>query len=146
VASLVLLLAALMGPWFADTHPATAETCNPPLVWLGDGRCACLVSPMSSFVKDAPSIQGSLWYLSLPPLLPVLSTLLVLLLGERRWLWVGHLAAWGVVALYSLFFFIVGNMFTWGDGLASVAAVAALVGEILIARLKFSRMQVLLPA
>ncbi|MFZ2198418.1 MAG: hypothetical protein WAV13_11835 [Thermodesulfovibrionales bacterium] len=133
-ASLVFLLVAMMGPWFADSHPATEETCSHPLVWLGNGHCACLVSFMD-FVEDATSGQGSLGLLCLPPALPILSTLLLLLMGERRWLWVCHMTAWGFVAIYSFFFFIVGNLYTWGDGLGGVVAVVILVGEILIARL-----------
>jgi hypothetical protein len=133
VAALLFLLVAFMGPWFADSHPATEQTCRPPLIWLGDGRCACLASFLGS-VKNTFAGQASLGMLSLPPALPFLSTLLLLLLGERRWLWVFHLIAWGFTALYALFFFFVGNLYTWGDGLAAVVAVATLVGEILIAR------------
>ena len=148
VASLVFLLVATMGPWFADRHPATEETCRPPLVWVGGGHCACLVSFMAS-VEDFISGHISLWVLFLPPApaLPVLSTLLLLLIGERQWLWVSHLTAWGLVAIYSLFYFIVGGnwdwyshrvLILWGAGLGGVVAVAILVGEILIARLQFS--------
>jgi hypothetical protein len=100
---------------------------------LDDGRCAGLESFLGS-VKNAFTGQASLGMLSLPLALPFLSTLLLLLLGERRWLWVFHLTAWGFTALYALFFFFVGNMYTWGDGLAAVVAVATLVGEIMIAR------------
>ena len=133
VVALLFLLVALMGPWFADSHPSTEERCRPPLIWLGDGRCAGLESFLGS-VKNIFTGQASLGMLNLPPLLPFLSTLLLLLLGERRWLWVCHLTAWGLVALLSHFFFFVGNMYTWGDGLGAVVAVATLVGEILIAR------------
>ena len=133
VVALLFLLVALMGPWFADSHPSTEERCRPPLIWLGDGRCAGLESFLGS-VKNAFTGQASLGMLSLPPALPFLSTLLLLLLGERRGLWIGHLIAWGLTALFALFFFFVGNMYTWGDGLAAVVAVATLVGEILIAR------------
>ena len=143
VASLVFLLVATMGPWFADSHPATEETCSHPLVWLGSGHCACLVSLMAC-VEDVTSGQSSLWWLlCLPPALPILSTLLLLLIGERRWLWVCHLTAWGLVAIYSLLLFV-GNWYShralilWGAGLCGVVAVAILVGEILIARLQFS--------
>ena len=133
VAALLFLLVALMGPWFADSHPSTEERCRPPLIWLGDGRCAGLESFLGS-VKNIFTGQASLGMLSLPLVLPFLSTLLLILLGERRWLWVCHLTAWGLTALYALFFFFVGNIYTWGDGLAAVVAVATLVGEILIAR------------
>ena len=103
VAALLFLLVALMGPWFADSHPATEERCRPPHIWLGDGRCVCLESFMGS-VKNTFAGQGSLGMLSLPPALPFLSTLLLLLMGERRWLWVCHLTAWGFIALYSPLF------------------------------------------
>ncbi len=59
VASLVFLLVAMMGPWFADSHPATEETCRPPLVWVGGGYCACLVSFMAA-VQGFISGQHSL--------------------------------------------------------------------------------------
>ena len=137
VVSMVFLLVATMGPWFADSHPATEETCSDPLIWMGNGHCACLMS-FIDFVEVVTSTQSSLWILCLPPALPFLSTLLLLLIGERQWLWVCHLTAWGLVAIYSLFFFIVGNLYTWGDVLGSVVAIAILVGEILIARRQFS--------
>ena len=138
VAALLFLLVALMGPWFADSHPSTEERCRPPLIWLGDGRCAGLETFLGS-VKNTFTGQASLGMFNLPPLLPFLSTLLLLLLGERRGLWIGHLIAWGLTALFALFFFFVGNLFTWGDGLAAVVAVATLVAEILVARHQVSR-------
>jgi len=139
VASLVLLLVATMGPWFADSHPATEETCSHPLVWLGSGHCACLVSLMAAIGEAVKPGHSSLWLLCLPPALPFLSTLLLLLSGERRWLWVCHLAAWGLVAIYSLFLFV-GHWYShpalmlWGAGLCGVVAVAILVGEILVGK------------
>ena len=143
VASLVFLLVAMMGPWFADSHPATEETCSDPLVWLGNGYCACRVS-FTAFVEDLISGLSSLWLLCLPPVLPILSTLLLLLSGERRWLWVCHVTAWGLAAIYSLLWFVgiwyahQGALILWGAGLGGVVAVATLVGEILIARLQSS--------
>jgi len=142
VAALVFLLVAAMRPWFADSHPATEETCRPPLVWLGGGHCACLVSLMA-YVGYSISSHNSQWLLSVPPALPVLSTLLILLIRERRWLWICHLTAWGLFAIYSLFLFLVvllpyQSLITWGAGLGGIVAVATLVGEIRIARLQFS--------
>lgn len=140
--SLVFLLATTMGPWFADGHPATEETCSPPFVWLGDGYCACLIT-LAGHVEGALYGRNVMWLLCLPPALPVLSTLLLLLIGERRWLWVGHLIAWGLLAILSLLWFVViwapeGPLILWGAGLGGVVAVAILVVEILIARLQFS--------
>ena len=139
VASLVLLLVTMMGPWFIDTHPATEESCSPPLVWLGNGYCACLVSFMATTRMARSPGQSLLWLLCLPPALPFLSTLLLLLSGERRRLWVCHLTAWGLVAIYSLFMFV-GRWYShpalvlWGAGLGGVVAVATLVGEILVGK------------
>ena len=139
VASLVLLLVATLGPWFADSHPATEATCSPPLVWLGGGYCACLVT-FVAYVEHSISGQNAVWLLCLPPALPVLSTLLLILIGERRWLWVSHLTAWGLVAIYSLLWFVGiwyahrGALILWGAGLGGVVAVAILVGEILVGK------------
>ena len=139
VASLAFLLVAMMGPWFADSHPATEETCSPPLIWLGNGYCACLVSFTTTIGQAVKPGHSALWLLCLPPALPFLSTLLLFFSGERRWLWVCHLAAWGLVAIYSLFLFVGywyrhPALILWGAGLCGVVAVAILVGEILIGK------------
>jgi len=147
VASLVLLLVTAMGPWFAESHPATEESCSyrsgdaglRPRVWLGSGHCACLISLVAAIEQAAKPGNSALWVLCLPPALPFLSTLLLLLSGERRWLWVCHLAAWGLVAIYSLFVFV-GHwilhpvLVLWGAGLYGVVAVAMLVGEIRVGK------------
>jgi hypothetical protein len=84
-----------------------------------------------------------MWLLCLPPALPVLSTLLLLLIGERRWVWVCHLIAWGLLAILSLLWFVViwyahrGALILWGAGLGGVVAIAILIGEMLIARRQF---------
>jgi hypothetical protein len=151
VVFLVFLLATTMGPWFADSHPATEESCSrpplpglSPLVWLGDGYCACLIT-LKGYVENGVLYgRDVIWLLCLPPALPVLSTLLLHLFGERRWLWVSHLTAWGLVAIYALPWFVViwyahrGALILWGAGLGGVVAVAILAGEMLIARLQFS--------
>ena len=69
----------------------------------------------------------------------MLSTLL-LLFGERRWLRVCHLCAWGIAGLYAFVWFggvwvaHRGVLVLWGAGLGSGVAIASLVGEILIDR------------
>src|SRR4030042_736575 len=90
VASLVLLLLTTMGPWFIDSHPATEESCAPPLVWQGNGYCACLISLRAAIEQAVKPGNSALWVLCLPHALPFLSTLLLLVSGERRWLWVCH--------------------------------------------------------
>jgi len=138
LASLLLLLVASMGPWFADSHPATEQTCADPLVWLGDGHCACLISILA-YVGAIIAGQNLMWFLVLPPALPFLSTLFLLLIGDRCWLWVCHLTAWGLAAIHALFFFLANwisyrELFLWGAGLGSLAAVATLVWELRLAR------------
>jgi hypothetical protein len=138
VVSQVFLLVAMVGPWFADSHPATEQTCTHPLVWLGNGYCACLVS-FKALVEAVILGQSTLWLLYLPPVLPILSTLLLLLIGERRLLWIGHLIAWGLVAIYSFFLFFglwYSNkaLFLWGAGFCGLLALTALVVEILAGR------------
>jgi hypothetical protein len=91
----VSLLLTMLGPWFIDTHPATAETCSPPLVWLGNGYCACFVSFTAAFRMAFSSGHHMLWLLFLPIGLPFLSTAYLLFVGERRRLWVFHLTALG---------------------------------------------------
>ncbi len=138
VAPLVLLLATMIGPWFIDTHPATEESCSPPLVWLGNGYCACLVSFIET-LRLAVLPGHSVLLLCLLLTLPFPSTLLLLLRGERRRLRVCHLTVWGFVAICSLFMFV-GRWYLhpalilWGAGLGGIVAVAILVGEILIGK------------
>jgi hypothetical protein len=161
VAALVLLLVAMMGPWFCDSHPATQESCSAPLVWLGNGRCACLASLMTwpghgfgpggmlaEMVSgecrlDAGCIANNVAMLIMfsLPLLPFLSTLLLFVGGERRGLWVFHLVAWGLAAAVSALLLVacLWQVRVWGAGLCGVVAVAMLVGEILAARLRPGR-------
>jgi len=137
VAALVLLLVAMMGPWFYDSHPATQESCSAPLVWLGSGHCACLVSLMAALGESF--VLGQVLCLLLA--LPFLSTVLLLLGRKRRALRAFHLTAWGLAAAFSLFLFV-GSWYSnralrlWGAGLCGVVAVAMLAGEILAARLR----------
>ena len=137
VAALLLLLVAMMGPWFTDSHPATEESCSAPLVWLGSGHCACLVSLMAAFRESFRPGQ----VLCLLLALPFLSTLLLLLGRERRYLWVSHLTAWGLAAILSIVALVahwrhVGavSFRLWGVWLCAVAAIAVLAEEILAAR------------
>ena len=136
VTALVFLLVAAMGPWFMDSHPATEETCSPPLVWLGDGYCGCWVSLMATLRMATWTDHSVLWLPCLPPALPFLSTLLLVVGRERQWLWVCHLTAWGLVAVYALFihafiWYWHRALIFWGAGLGGVVAVATLVWEIL---------------
>lgn len=137
VTALLLLLGTMMGPWFMDTHPATEETCSPPLVWLGDGYCACLTTFFGS-LKVMHMDQSYFWLMWLLPMLPFLSTFLLVLGREKHTFRIFHLISWGLTALFALFFFFViiwashFILILWGIGFAGFLAVAMLVGEIWI--------------
>lgn len=75
LAALGLQFLSSRGPWFVDAHPATEATCTAPLVWLGDGYGACLI-PLIVDYRQVSTGSGFIWWLSLPPLLPILFTLL----------------------------------------------------------------------
>ncbi len=133
----VLFLSSL-GPWFADTHPATPETCAAPLIWVGNGYCACQVSLFVHF-RQVIAGSGFAWYFGLPPLLPILFTLLLFLGRNHRLLWYFFLAGWILAAIYSLFWFFIGRagnqgLFLWGAGLYGLAAVLLLAWEIWTAK------------
>ena len=136
VVPLVLLLLTMIGPWFIDTHPATETLCSPPLVWMGNGYCACLVTFTAALRLSVNPGHHVLWLMFWPPALPFLSTMLLMLNGLHRKIWIFHLIAWGSVAVYSLSMFIIrwyanSALIIWGAGLGGVVAVATLFGEIL---------------
>jgi hypothetical protein len=146
VTAMVLLLVAMAGPWTFDSHPATEQTCSAPLVWLGGGLCACLVSPLvllAPMLKWGPSgFAGIAWLLFLP-VLPFVTTLLLLIFGDRRLLRALNLAAWALTAAWSTFVFLrqwtirgAVSLRLWGVGLCAAVAIAMLVGEILATRIQ----------
>ena len=161
LAGLLLMVVAALGPWFVDTHPATEETCSPPLVWVGEGYrgrlesiipsklrvggytgyCACLESLAGALGRAANLGESAplLLVLCLPAGLPFASTLFLLLGGERRGVWAGHLAAWGLTGAYALIWFagiwyLYRVIWLWGAGLGVVAAAGTLAGEGVAAR------------
>jgi len=116
VAILVLLLVALMGPWGFDLidvpseYPCSApfirlegDFCGMPLsgVWLYRWMVNGLVTASEGLLRGAVSLvdwvrgflYGLLWSLFL---LPFISTLLLILRGDRRHRQVFNVAAWGL--------------------------------------------------
>jgi hypothetical protein len=139
LAGLLLVVALAAAPWFMEEHPATEESCLPPLVWLGEGRCACLPSLVAACDQAVIPGQGVAFVLLLPPALPFAATLLLLLVGERRGARAGYLAAWGLAGAYALLLFcghwaMHRQVWLWGAGLGAVVTVAMLAGEVLAAR------------
>ena len=161
LAGLLLMVVAALGPWFVDTHPATEGTCSPPLVWVGEGYrarlgslvpaklraagytgyCACLESLAAALGRAANLGESAplLLVSCLPAGLPFVSTLFLLLGGERRGVWAGHLAAWGLAGAYALIWFagvwyLYRVIWLWGAGLGVVVAAATLAGEGVAAR------------
>lgn len=141
LAGLLLLVVAALGPWFVDTHPATEETCSAPLVWVGKGYCACLQTPAAALGQAVHLGESArlLLILCLPVALPFVSTLLLLLCGERRGWRAVHLAAWGLVGVYALIWFggllyLYRVIWVWGAGLGVVVAAAMLAWEAVTAR------------
>ena len=132
LAALGLLLLSSLGPWFADAHPATEETCTAPLVWVGNGHCACIVS-LVAFYREIGNWEE---WVGIVPLLPILFTILYFLGGKRRFLWYFYLAGWSLMALFALFWLFVGwssgqRLFLWGAGLCGALAISLLAWEVL---------------
>ncbi len=147
VAALALLLVAMAGPWTLDIHHDQEEACPAPLVWLGEGRCACKVSLWTLIGISLTAGNDGLFWLLLLPGLPFLSTMILLALGgEHPWPWVLHLTVWGLAFAFSIvaaagFWHQYGatSLRLWGIWLGTVAAGAVLAGEILAARLSPGR-------
>ena len=143
VAALTLLLVAMAGPWTFDIHSDQEESCSAPLVWLGDGRCACTPSLWTLIGVSLKWGNDGLFWLLLLPGLPFLSTMLLLVLdGQHRWPWVLHLTAWGLAFAFLIvaavgFWYQYGatSLRLWGIWLGAAVAGAVLAGEILAARL-----------
>ncbi len=142
VGTLAVFLISFTGPWLIDSHPSTQERCLPPLVWLGNNMCACLITLLAAIKQSVTYGPPGLLVLSLLPLLPFLTTVLIFAGKERRFFSILHMVVLGLVStMYSLFLFIrlwVSHpvLFLWGAGLYGLVSISLLVFEILITRLK----------
>lgn len=142
---MVLLLVAMAGPWTLDQHADEEDACPAPLVWLGDGRCACKVSLWTLIGVSVRWGNDPLAWLLLLPGLPLLSTILLLSKRHRGpWLW--HLVAWGLAFALSMVAVVaswrqhgVVALKLWGAWLCLGVATAVLAGEIVGARLRRGR-------
>jgi hypothetical protein len=163
VALLGGLVAAMFGPWaFTSDGIGPTSQCAAPLVRLAGGRCVRLVSGASACAFIASGFGQMTWAwlcggLDLPGrgrefagvvalagmgallLLPVASTLLLVLLRERKRLPFFHRTLWLVAGLAAL---VLGLLLTrpglgctlWGPWLYVGVAAAAVTAELLAAR------------
>ena len=158
---LVGVAAAIMGPWaFSGDGVTSAEWCDAPLVLMENNRCVKLVSGASVFAFIATAFsQVSADLVTGRPvlaqrgkefagvalftlggillLLPVLSTLLLVLGRERRRLRTFHLLAWALAGLVALVLAVLLgapglNSARWGAWLFVGLGAAALALESLV--------------
>ena len=155
VTVLVLGSATFIGPWLYDMLWVPAEyTCSPPTVRLDGNFCGLPMSGLGVFRWLIPEfayagkafLSGEMtlidWtkdcvlglFLSLP-LLPLLSTLLLILFGDRRRRQVFGVVVWSLAAVLGLLIGLSSypRLFwvLWGVWLYTVLAVTALVLEAL---------------
>jgi len=152
VAILVLLLVALMGPWAFDLIDVPSEyPCSAPFIRLegyfcgmplsGVGAYSWMVTASEGLLRGAVSLvdwvrgflDGLLWSLFL---LPFISTLLLILRGDRQRRQVFNVAAWGLatgigllligMSIYPKLFWVL-----WGIWLYIGLAASALILEVL---------------
>jgi len=155
---LVLLLAAIMGPWYytLDGVPPP-EWCHAPLFLLGNGRCAGLVSGATFiFFMTAVSLSinvglvtgattltdrtrefiGIYLFMMLLFLLilPFFTTLLLTWRRDSKRLQIFHLTLWGLAAVLSWLLVasepVLRSGRFWGIWLYIVVAVSALTLEV----------------
>jgi hypothetical protein len=155
-AVLVLLLLAMMGPWAFDLINVPAGyACSAPFIRLDDNFCGTPLSGLwlfrplvAEFVSaSAGVLSGAMLFrewargilfalLQSLLLLPFLSTLLLVLRGDRRWLQVFNLVAWalaaGVGLLIGLYSFPRWYWGLWGIWLYFGLVAGVLVMEIVI--------------
>lgn len=140
VMALILVLLAMAGPWTLDSHADQEDACPAPLVYLGNGRCACKISLWTLIGVSVRWGNDPLFWLLLLPGLLLISTILLLLSG-RPLFWSIHLVAWGLALALSTVAVTASwwghGMLTlrlWGAWLCLEVAAAVLAGEVVSAR------------
>jgi hypothetical protein len=160
VASLVLILVALMGPWWFDRIFVPAEyICNGPAVRLEGDFCGIPMPGTSiiiglvsrsielsvDLVRGSNAIRGTgsdllsilpFSLLALLLVLPFFSTLFLILRGDNRRRQLFQIAAWVLAAGVGLLFGIINSRLKvswilWGIWLYIGIAAAALIVEVL---------------
>jgi hypothetical protein len=155
VAVLVLLLVAIMGPWFFDVIYAPGESqCSAPFIWLKEDFCGKPLPGITFFAFMAGAfinisfelVTGAIvltdrareFVFSLSVflfVLPLFSTLLLIRGEGSRRRQVFHVAAWGLAALSALplaiYHFSRAHWALWGIWLYIGLAASALILEVL---------------
>jgi hypothetical protein len=159
IAGLVLLVLALLGPWTYEVVNVPAEySCNAPYVRLeGDycgepmpgariilGLALGFFSNLAGFLAGTVSFDGRarellFMFLSIFPVLALLSTPLVIWQKGSRTLSVFQIAAWALAAILGLFLAVSGisiapHRFLWGAWIYAVLTPVVLIMELLALR------------
>jgi hypothetical protein len=151
VAVLVLLLVAIAGPWAFDLILVPSEySCSAPAYRLEGDYCGipmsgiwillALVGPLPSlvaalFTGTTAALDRASWFvlLGLLPLLPLITTPIMVLRGGRRYLLVYHVGALCLGVGWGLFVGMSGqarlSWVLWGVWLYVGSAAAALILE-----------------
>lgn len=152
---LILFVIALLGPWTFDLANVPAEyDCSAPFIRLNDDFCGTPLSGLQIFkpmvggffymlfelITGRFTGQGSEFFfgLSILPLIPFFTTLLLLWKKDTRRLRTAHLVAWVLALILTLVIFIaqINDPVTrlWGLWLYILLAVGAIVIEYLAAK------------
>ncbi len=160
---LALLIIALLGPWAYDAVMVPDEyACGPSLVRLGPGFCGdpmtgwfvigsyglnffsvlwALISGARPFAEAGRELLTALAFL---PLLPVLSSVLLIARGGKRSFQVFHWIALGLLASLMVWFIraevpSVISLRTWGPWLYLATLALGIIGEgwLLVSRSRF---------
>ena len=129
---MILFVLALLGPWTFDVINVPAEyECSAPFIRLDGNFCGMTLSGIQFFW---------LWFsaLSIPPLIPFFTTLLLLWKKDARRFRTAHLTAWTLALVLTSVFFIaqINDSATglWGVWFYILLAVGAILIEYLAAR------------
>jgi hypothetical protein len=153
---LALALFSVLGPWaYESLHIPSQYACSEPGLRVAEDRCALLLSGISvlplalgAFVEIGWAILTGMamltergreflltGYFALP-LLPLISTLLLLVKGGSRRLQAFHVMAWSVALAASLTLLAIGRALPphklWGVCLYAGVAACGLVLEIVV--------------
>ena len=152
---LIVFVIALLGPWTFDQINVPAEfDCSAPFIRLNDDFCGMPMSGVQllwlwvggffymllELITGGFTGQGSEFFfgLSILPLIPFFTTLLLLWKKDARQFRIVHLVAWVLALIVALVIFIpqindpIARL--WGLWLYILLAVSAIVIEILVAK------------